>query len=72
MNNVQKFERYIRLQKKNGLKSFSVCLITVKDISIDADGNVNIPSSSGMTYEDFCEEFIRMLNAPDVLDSEIF
>ena len=52
------FEKYLKKAKKDGLQYINIYY---------GDGK----NKDNTTYEDFCEEFIKMKNAPTVSDPEV-
>lgn len=69
MTTIEQFENYIKEQKKKGLKDIHIfwnpeLQPTLKDFITN-----RVPKT--VTYESFCEEFMRMVNAPDMEDVEV-
>lgn len=69
MTAIEQFENYIKEQKKLGLQSIHIFWNPELQNSIEDFITNKVPKT--VTYEKFCEEFVRMINAPDLEDKEV-
>lgn len=69
MSAIEQFENYVKEQKKQGLQDMHIFWNPDLQPTIEDILSNKVPRT--VTYESFCEEFMRMINAPDQHDEEV-
>ena len=67
---IKQFEDYVAEKKKLGMTSFHISWNNTEQ-NIDDILNGKSPVPEGTTYESFCEEFMRAVNASDMSDETV-